>query len=81
MHKQPHADTLYGELDDLEPWAQEELKRIEKQFATRRSAELARANRASSADESRGLIGFLCGLFCGLALSAVIFLFWAPRLH
>ena len=86
MTKTSEVESFYTALKELEPWALDELKCIEKQFAAQANAEAARAAqlsnlRGSGFHENHGLIGFLCGLFCGLAISGLIFLIWVPTLN
>lgn len=86
MTKTSEVDNFYSALKELEPWALDELKCIEKQLADQANAEALREAelsnlKGSGCQENHGLIGFLCGLFCGLAISGLIFLIWVPSLN
>lgn len=64
-------DKTRAALDELEPWACEEIKRLEQQFE-------ARINASSSMRKKRSRAGFFWGLFCGLIIAAMAFFLLAP---
>lgn len=84
MSDKPPIDKTRAALKNLEPWADEELSRLEKNFsAQRRSDDLAAISSVSTSSLCGRLeacktpsfaVGFLLGLTAGLALSALIIL-------
>ncbi len=78
-------DKTRAALKNLEPWADNEINRLEKNFAAQRRSDEMAAKSSSVSDSllARALAtsknvsftaGFLLGLISGLALSALIIL-------
>ena len=78
-------DKTRAALKNLEPWADNEINRLEKSFAAQRRSDDMAAKSSSVSDSllARALAasknvsftaGFLLGLISGLALSALIIL-------
>ena len=59
-------------LDDLEPWASEELSRLEREFD-------ARSQIISKPHRVRCRVIFVVGLFCGLAIALVLLWRFQPQ--
>jgi len=64
-------DKTRAALDELEPWACEEIKRLEQQFE-------ARSKPSSLIGKKRSRAGFYWGIFCGLIITAMAFFLFAP---
>ncbi len=85
MSDKPPIDKTRAALKNLEPWADDEISRLEKTFAVQRPSDdiAARAPRSRSSIVKRVLgrlkkgsfsAGFVLGLASGLTLSALIVL-------
>ena len=73
MSESRDAEKIRAALEELEPWADEEISHLERQFkARKRSVYLPRKMRCR--------IGFLVGLVCGVAISALLFYWLYPQL-
>lgn len=85
MSDKRSTDKTRAALKNLEPWADDEINRLEKTFAAQRRSDdiAASASRSPGSIVGRALgalkkgrftAGFLLGLAFGLALSALIIL-------
>jgi tetrahydromethanopterin S-methyltransferase subunit B len=86
MSDKPSTDKTRAALKNLEPWANDEISRLEKTFADQQRSD----DTATGVSRSRGSVagraletlkksgfaaGFFLGLVSGLALAALIILF------
>lgn len=68
MSDSADQDKTQAALDELEPWAREEIIRLERQFD-------ARSKLVSLPQKARCRVSFFDGLACGLVVAAIS-LYW-----
>ena len=67
------AEKIRAALEELEPWADEELSHLERQFeARKRTVYLPK--------KIRFRVGFLAGILCGVVIAAMLFYWFYPQL-
>ena len=73
MSESRDAEKIRAALEELEPWADEEISHLERQFK-------ARKRTVYLPHKMRCRIGFLVGFVCGVAISAMLFYYFYPQL-
>jgi len=73
MSESRDAEKIRAALEELEPWADEEISHLERQFK-------ARSKTVFRPNKMRCRIGFLVGILCGVAITAMLFYYFCPQL-